>query len=329
MIKIIRRIRYWNRIFSTYIFKKSDTNLSFWHGEPELNENANFNELDQYYMMFIYKANYSGESDGNGVPKLNYKGDIGLQYNPIAIAQWGLGNYNLWCENKEDKYYNKFIASANWLVNNIELNKKNISVWNHYFNWTYKETLISPWYSGLAQGQGLSVLCRAYNISKNAKYLKCAEKIYESFLVEIKNGGVTYIDENGNVWIEEYIMEKSPTHILNGFIWALWGIYDYWLLTKNYKVKKLFDDYIQTLLGNINKYDIGHWSLYEISNLKIKMRASLFYHKLHIVQLKILYKMTNKTEFNNFSNKWEDYLNNKFNIFRAVIMKILFKILYY
>jgi hypothetical protein len=124
-------------------------------------------------------------------------------------------------------------------------------------------------------------------------------------------------------------MEKSPTHILNGFIWALWGIYDYWLLTKNYKVKKLFDDYIQTLLGNINKYDIGHWSLYEISNLKIKMRASLFYHKLHIVQLKILYKMTNKTEFNNFSNKWEDYLNNKFNIFRAVIMKILFKILYY
>lgn len=329
MIKIINRIRYWNRIFSTYIFKKSDTNLSFWHGEPEVNENTNYKELDQYYMMFIYKANYNGESDSNGVPKLNYRGDIGLQYNPIAIAQWGLGNYNLWSEKKEDKYYNNFIASANWLVENAKPNKKNIYVWNHYFNWTYKETLLNPWYSGLAQGQGLSVLCRAYNISKNEKYLKCAEKIYKSFLFKIKDGGITHKDRNQNIWIEEYIMKKSPTHILNGFIWGLWGVYDYWLLTKNIEVKKLFNEYVNTLLININKYDIGYWSLYEISDLKIKMRASIFYHKLHIVQLRVLYNMTGEKKFNHLSNKWGGYLDNKFNIFRATIMKILFKIIYY
>ena len=33
--------------------------------------------------------------DADGIPLLDYHGNIGLQYNPIAIAQWGLGNFNL------------------------------------------------------------------------------------------------------------------------------------------------------------------------------------------------------------------------------------------
>lgn len=329
MTKIINRIRYWNRIFSTYIFKKSDTNLSFWHGEPEVNENTNYIELDQYYMRFIYKANYNGESDSNGVPKLNYRGDIGLQYNPIAIAQWGLGNYNLWSEKKEDKYYNKFIASANWLVENAKPNKKNIYVWNHYFNWTYKETLISPWYSGLAQGQGLSVLCRAYKTTKDNKYLECIKKVVQSIQADISDGGVTAKDIEGNIWIEEYIMKGNPTHILNGFIWALWGIYDYWLLTKNNDTKILFDKYIKTIKSNLHKYDIGYWSLYELSDNKIAMQASQFYHKLHIVQLKILFKMSNEIVFKEVSEKWLSYAQNDFYRIRSTIMKILFKTFYY
>ena len=32
----------------------------------------------------------------------------------------------------------------------------------HHFDFEYRDTLKSPWYSGLAQGQGLSVLVRAY-----------------------------------------------------------------------------------------------------------------------------------------------------------------------
>ena len=39
------------------------------------------------------------------------------------------------------------------------------------------KTLVNPWYSGLAQGQGLSVLCRAYKETKDPKYLKSLEKV--------------------------------------------------------------------------------------------------------------------------------------------------------
>ncbi len=305
------------------------SNLSFWHGEPEMNDLAKYDKLDQYYMKFHAKAQYRGDFDEKGIPMLNYQGDIGINYNPIAVSQWSLGNYNLWKKNNTKENYINFIKGADWLNENLEINDYNIYVWQHHFNWVYKENLINPWYSGLAQGQGLSVLCRAYSITNEKKYLNSIEKVYKSFLVDVENGGVTFKDSNGDIWIEEYIMKNNPTHILNGFIWGLWGIYDYWLMSKNKDVEKLFKKYIKTINNNISNYDISYWSLYEISKLPIDMRASIFYHKLHIVQLKILFKMTNNLIFESTAKKWSKYLNNKINLIRATSMKIIFKIFYY
>lgn len=325
---MINRFKYWKRIFSTYLVG-GNNNLSFWHGNPQINDLANYDDLDQYYMLFYAKANYRGVYDKNGIPLLDYQGDIGVNYNPIAISQWSLGNFNLWKKTKNEEYYKKFIKGADWLIDNLEPNKNDIYVWQHHFNWVYKEDLICPWYSGLAQGQGLSVLCRAYKVTNNKKYLDGIKKVYQSFCVNIDSGGVTYRDLEDNIWIEEYIIKGRPTHILNGFIWGLWGIYDYWLLQKDRDIKKLFDSYIKTIIENINKYDIGYWSLYEIANLPMDMRASTFYHKLHVVQLKILFKMTNNIVFQSTAFKWSEYMNKKVNVIRATTMKIIFKILYY
>jgi len=325
---MINRLIYWKRIFSTYILG-GENNLSFWHGEPRINDLAKYDELDQYYMSFHHKAEYEGSYDKKGIPQLNYQGDIGIQYNPIAIAQWSLGNYNLWKKNNAEENYRKFIKGADWLNDNLNLSQDNVYVWQHCFDWVYKENLINPWYSGLAQGQGLSVLCRAYRVTDDNQYLDSIEKVYQSFLIDVKNGGITFTDQDRNIWIEEYIMKNNPTHILNGFIWGLWGIYDYWLLTKNNDIRKLFDKYVKTLEYNIDKYDIGDWSLYELSNLNINMRSSIFYHRLHIVQLEILFNITKIKKFEVMSNNWNNYLNKKFNVVKATIMKILFKIFYY
>ncbi len=325
---MINKLKYWKRIFSTYILG-GKSNLSFWHGEPQVNNQADYNHLGQYYMKFYKKAEYQGFYDAKGIPQLNYQGDIGIQYNPIAIAQWSLGNYNLWKKNSTNDNYKRFIKGAEWLNNNLELNKYKVNVWHHHFNWVYKENLINPWYSGLAQGQGLSVLCRAYHATNDDKYLNSLEKVYQSFLIDVKNGGVTFKDSNNDIWIEEYIMKYNPTHILNGFIWGLWGIYDYWLLTKNKDAEELFKNYAKTIKKNINKYDIGYWSLYEIAHLPIDMRASTFYHKLHIVQLRVLFKMTNYTIFENTADKWSKYLDKKLNVLKATFMKVIFKLCYY
>lgn len=325
--RVSARWNYYRRIFAAYLTSRI-SHLSFWHEIPEVNSNSKVDELSEYYMPFIQKADYSGDYDNNGIPLLNYQGAVGLQYNPIAISQYGLGNYNLFLRTGSKERYHKFLKIADWLVANLEVNEKGVYVWNHHFDWEYRDRLRAPWYSALAQGQGISLLVRAYQETKNRYYLDAAEKAFSSFLKEVNEGGVKYIDEEGYIWFEEAIV-KPPTHILNGFIWASWGIYDYFLLTGDKNAKNLFDESVRTLKNKLVKFDVGFWSLYEQSGTKLKMIASPFYHKLHIVQLKIMYKLTDEPIFAHYAQKWNDYQRSRIRRNCALIYKIAFKLLYY
>ena len=325
MIK--NRISYWNRIAKAYLTKNA-SQLSFWHGLPEKNNFLNINDTKHYYMKFHYKANYKDYFDNNGIPMLNYHGSIGLQYNPIAISQYALGNYNLFLDSGSKKRLKNFISSANWLAGNLELNDHNVPVWNHHFNFEYKNTLLSPWYSGLAQGLGISVLIRAYKETGKKKYFDAYKDAWISMTKQIKDGGVIYIDSNGNYWIEEYIV-NPPTHILNGFIWSLWGVFDSWKIMKNDSAEELFNKCCKTLELNLMNYDNGYWSLYEQSKSLLPMLSSPFYHKLHIVQLNLMFEMTSKDIYKKLSQSWEKYENSRKNRLRAIVGKSLFKIFYY
>ena len=323
----MKKIQYWNRIFKAYILGNT-SQLTFWHEKPQTNPNLKKDCLGPYYMLFHEKAEYDGHLDKDGIPMLDYQGNIGLQYNPIAISQWGLGNYNIWHEIKSEVHYNKFIKSADWLVKNLEKNEYSYKVWMHHFDFEYRDTLKSPWYSGLAQGQGISVLTRAYKETKEKIYRDASYEAYQVFNVPTINGGVNHIDNNGNSWIEEYIV-NPPTHILNGFIWGLWGVYDLALQFDDSKALHLFNNYNKTLVQELESYDNGFWSLYEHSGTWLKMIASSFYHKLHIVQLRVMYELTSENIFNEKANKWTEYFNMPFNRIRAFLQKALFKVLYY
>ena len=321
------RIDYYRRIFPAY-FSGRKSHLTFWHGTPLVNENFKVGKIGEYYMPFIYKANYNGHYDNKGIPMLDYHGKVGLQYNPIAIAQYGLGNYNLFKRTGDKERYKKFIKAADWLVENLEVNHNGIYVWNHHFDWEYRGILKKPWYSALSQGQGISLLVRAYIETKDENYLNCAKRAFVSFEKEINEGGVKYTDENSYIWFEEAIV-NPPTHILNGFIWASWGVYDFYLLTKEKNVKDLFDQAIVTLKANLNKFDIGFWSLYDLSGKTFKRIASPFYHSLHIVQLKVMHRLTGKEFFRKYAEKWEGYQKKRLNRNLALLCKAVTKILHY
>ncbi len=322
------RLNYWRRIFAAYLTSQK-SQLTFWHDSPTCNDELSTAELGQYYMPFLRKAAYDGHLDANGIPMLDYHGVIGLQYNPIAIAQYGLGNYNVYVRSKSDEAYHKFTKIADWLVDNLEKNSHGIWVWNHRFDWDYRDTLKAPWYSGLAQGQGISVLVRAYRVTNKHRYLDAADRALESFTRRIEDGGVTFIDENGDSWYEEYLVPPPPTHILNGFMWGSWGLYDHYLATGNPHSKALFDAAVTTLKKNLYRFDTGFWSLYEISGTRMKMLASPFYHKLHIAQLRVFEKLTGEPIFRQFAEKWEAYARSFIGRKRALAYKSVFKLLYY
>src|SRR5574337_375793 len=240
MIRHLRsRIDYWRRIFPAYLGKAS-SQLTFWHDHPKLNDRAFGVGLGGYYQDFSEKADYRGPYDHSGIPLLDYGGNIGKQYNPIAIAQYGLGNYDFYRCDKADERRQKFLRAADWLVANLEVNAAGVPVWHHHFNWEYRTPLKAPWYSGLAQGQGISLLVRAFQETDEVGYLIAAQKAFQAFTLGIHEGGVNDRDEAGSLWFEEYLVDP-PSHILNGFLWASWGIYDYSLLTRQEIALHLFN----------------------------------------------------------------------------------------
>ena len=321
------RLRYYRRVFSAYLLPTT-SQLTFWHEMPEENDHAEPDRLGEYYMTFAAKADYKGTYDPSGVPLLDYHGAIGLQYNPIAIAHYGLGNYNRYCRTGDQERLGRCVTAAEWLVTNLEQNGHGLWVWHHKFDWEYRSPLRAPWYSGLAQGQGISLLVRVHAATGEARYLEAARRAFPSLLASTQDGGVVHTDERGDPWIEEYIVEP-PTHVLNGFIWATWGLHDYFLATGDPQAEDLFDRCMDTLARNLHSYDYRFWSVYEQSGTRLKMLASPFYHRLHIVQLRVLDRLRSREPFRYYAERWGAYSRSRPKRTAALIYKAVFKLLYY
>ena len=325
--RVRSRWAYYRRVFAAYVLGGS-SQLTFWHDIPQLNAAASSDRLRQYYMLFSQKAAYPGPFDAEGIPLLDYRGSIGKRYNPIAIAQYGLGNYNVYCQTGSDDAYRKFLLTADWLVEHLEPNPWDIAVWNHHFDFEYRDVLRAPWYSGLAQGQGLSVLVRAHKETSNTRYLDAAQEAFVSFQRPVDKGGVIWNWPDGGIWFEEYIVHP-PTHILNGFIWALWGVYDYVLATQDPEASTLFRRAADSLVQQLHRYEWGHWSLYDLPGTRSKNVASPFYHRLHIVQLKATERLVGEPVLGSYADRWSGYLQSSWHSRRALVHKGLFKLLHY
>jgi len=83
------------------------------------------------------------------------------------------------------------------------------------------------------------------------------------------------------------------------------------------------------LRSNLHRYDLGFWSLYEQSETFLPMVASPFYHRLHIVQLRVMHRMTGDDIFARFADKWQAYTRSFKNRTRAGCYKSAFKLCYY
>jgi hypothetical protein len=301
--------------------------LSFWYEEPEINE-AYRRDARQYFMRFRGKADYAGPFDANGIPLLDYHGRIGRQYNPIAIAQYGLARFNRWCGSRRDPDRDAWLAASRWLASSLQPNAHGVAVWFHHFDWPYRQRLASPWQSGLAQGSGVSLLIRAATATGDAVFGDAAHRAFQSLEVPVSDGGVLAVDAQGDVWIEEYLVDP-PSHILNGFIWALWGVFDYARWSARSGAAGLWDACLKTLTARLSDFDIGWWSLYEASNTERRMLASLYYHRLHAVQLRVLHDLTGIEAFAEYAARFEAYARRPVFRARAFVEKAWFKVLHY
>jgi hypothetical protein len=59
------------------------------------------------------------------------------------------------------------------------------------------------------------------------------------------------------------------------------------------------------------------------------MVASPFYHQLHIVQLRVMHRLTGEARFAQVAARWESYTHSRINRARALAYKSAFKLGYY
>lgn len=162
-----------------------------------------------------------------------------------------------------------------------------------------EDTLLAPWYSAMAQGQMLSLTVWLYELTQKEEYLRASTKLFNSFK-RIKGNGaqpwISCIDKNNHIWYEEYPVDL-PAFTLNGKIFAIFGLYDYYRITKKEEAAEWLKAGLTTIKANIHKYRVkGHYSLYCLKHHSCQIYP---YHAVHIEQLEMLYQLTKDEAFLN------------------------------
>ena len=146
------------------------------------------NHLGKYYFDFAAVAEeWKGPFDEEGIPLTDYGAQFGIQYQPVGIAHYALGNWNLFLETGKERHRDEFLKISDWFCENLAI-KGSFGVWEYLFDYP-RFYLKAPWPSAMAQGQGVSVLVRAYQLTRDKRYLECARLALASFEVPIEQGG--------------------------------------------------------------------------------------------------------------------------------------------
>ncbi len=143
-----------------------------------------------------------------------------------------------------------------------------------------------PWTSGLSQGTAVQVYARAYVRLKEPAYLPAAQQALGIFQTPPPQG-VRVITPAGALYAE-YTYAPSD-RILNGFIQALVGLYDYTSITKDPLGLALFEAGDAEARAIVPAYDTGAWSLYDQLG-----ESNLNYHELLTEFLEHLCERTSK-----------------------------------
>jgi len=143
-----------------------------------------------------------------------------------------------------------------------------------------------PWTSGLSQGTALQVLARAWSRLKEPTYLTAAQQALGIFQTPPPQG--VRVSTPAGALYAQYTYAPND-RILNGFIQALVGLYEYTSITRDPLGEALFEAGDAQARAIVPAYDTGAWSLYDQFG-----ESDLNYHELLTEFLQHLCERTSK-----------------------------------
>ncbi len=249
------------------------------------------------------------EFDSDGIIFVRYRflEGGGKEYVPIRIMQHALRFYNEWMSTHDAKKRVQFEKYAEWLIHHAV-----VSDWRAC--WPHKRPMklagyrfSGSWIGCMDQGFALSVLLRYHSLQtdkkKKARIASMMKGIVNTFGRTVEHGGVR--DESDGVWFEEFgAVERA--HVLNGFMYALMGLYEYASYSKSMDAKRFFNEGIRTLEKQIQRFETSlgpmRWTRYDSRKLGY---AGWHYHgEVHVPQAKILYEITGREFLLSAHKRW-------------------------
>jgi heparosan-N-sulfate-glucuronate 5-epimerase len=238
----------------------------------------------------------------------------------MAISQWGLGCYERYLSGEGEEWLAAALAAGQHLAGE----QGPTGGWAEP-NATHTYRLHAPWLSAMAQGQCSSLLTRLSLETGSEELGASARRGLAPMQLPSAGGGVASTLQGGP-FLEEYPTEP-PSFVLNGAIFAAWGVRDVAVGLSDADAASLFSAVVETLARTVGRWDTGYWSLYDLYPHRVRNVASPFYHALHARQLRLLAGMTGQSELQAVAERFEAYARLRRNRTRALAEKVAFRLL--
>lgn len=302
---------------------KPDAPLGTIHYNPEVQLTLGTpswkSELGPYHIdmrpaLLDYSEYRYGDFAPNGLPLVGYGKKA--QHFCINLAQFGFAIHDTWWFNREQiEYRNLLDTLLDWFESNKEKTEQG-TCWRVPFE-NIKYGIPAGYPSAMAQGEIISFYTRMYQLTGKADLLNTAMDAFEFLKTNIEQGGVRRKDENGHIWLEEYPL-KTPSYVLNGFIYTIFGLIDLFRVTNNHQVKLEIDLCIGSLKAYLPKFSLWYWPIYDLHRKELIM--TYYMRNVYIPQMQALACLfPDEPLFSATARRWETQ-NNPFNRLLAQVM---------
>lgn len=242
--------------------------------------------------------------DSTLVPLMKYS--FGYHRNPVMTAQAALAFYSAYVESDSAKHLEAFMKNIEWLVaNHDEFYLRYDFDWNHG-----GVVLDSGWTSAMAQGEALAAMSSAYWLTGDTTYLATARGFFETLYHSPEDTWVFYVDDERYYWLEEYPTEDR-CRVLNGFLFGLWGLWDYYVVAGDSLALQLFAAGIQSFADHYEEWNIGGQ---DMSWYCLHHRKYQFYHETHLRQMTDYLRWFDIPEFRDAMELFQRYLRSELSL---------------
>lgn len=245
------------------------------------------------------------ELDGTGLRVYRTRGTGMRADHPVAYAQYGISALMEFQESGDEVWLHRAVRHAERLS---QIRTERAGAWwfPYTFPWTYyQRTMLTPWWSGMAQGQALSLFVRLYEQTGDERWRTAADRTWASFPQQ-RDGALPWqtMVEDGLLFFEEYAGNQPPLLVFNGHVFALFGLYDYWRLTGDETVRRYMDGAATTALRIMPRIRVpGGISYYCVQDeyCQSPLWQNSAYHPIHSWQLDTVARLTGDVRFSDWA----------------------------